>query len=301
MHYNFMNYYKFIIIIFIQFYLHNTFCQQNVLCKIIDANTKKNLQFCYLYDSKGNLKQISNVNGEFLIKIEEELNDSYFFCFGYDTLHFKQNIYSDTTFSLTPKQYYLKEVTFKDNRKKYDSKIIQKPIINRSSFVFKYYSNVGWLRTRLLLGQKKSGFLKSVFIYIADDEGATTKFRIRIFMNENGKPGNEITPYNIIGSGLKKGWVKINIDELVIFPIEGLFIGVEIIQMADNKPFIKEWGDNQSHTIVKSYVGPIIGGKKPNNKKEVTFDFSTKCNCWINTTSGISVPLIAAEVIFNKK
>jgi len=296
-----MNYFKIIIIIFIQFYLHNTFCQQNVLCKIIDANSKKELQFCYLYDSKGNLIQISNENGEFIIRIEEELNDSYFFCFGYDTLHIKQSINSDTTFSLTPIQYYLKEVTIKDKRKKYNSKIIQKPIINRSSFVFKYYSNVGWVRTRLLFGQKNPGILKSVFVYIADDVGATTKFRIRIFKNEKGKPGIEITPYNIIASGLKKGWVKINIDELVVFPIEGLFIGVEIIQMEDNEPFIKEWGDNQSHRIVKSYVGPIIGGKKPNNKKEISFDFSTKCNCWINTSSAISVPLIAAEVIFNKK
>jgi hypothetical protein len=65
----------------------------------------------------------------------------------------------------------------------------------------------------------------------------TSPFRIRIYKNNNGKPGIEITDKNIVVNGYKKGkWNTFDISKYNIeYPSSGCFVSMEWLNLGDRK------------------------------------------------------------------
>ncbi|MEJ5315612.1 MAG: hypothetical protein WHS63_01250 [Tenuifilum sp.] len=83
----------------------------------------------------------------------------------------------------------------------------------------------------------------------------------------------------------------------VIFPPEGLFIGIEIVE-AENQPYVRYWGAQKN--IKRIHYGPSIGTITPKHLNNgIVYYYNPKVKVWVREMRFI--PLISAEVTYFKK
>ena len=83
----------------------------------------------------------------------------------------------------------------------------------------------------------REGLLKSVSFYIAKGGVAKALFRIRIYENDNKKPGAEITTDNIVVSVKRRdSWNSFDLSKHTIYlPKEGFFVSMEWLNIPSNR------------------------------------------------------------------
>lgn len=89
----------------------------------------------------------------------------------------------------------------------------------------------------LIAGYPNYSLLNGISVFIAKKSESKIPFRIRIYKNENGAPGNDLLNGSIIISSYKTGkWCDISFDTLNLqLPIEGVFVTIEWLITNDLK------------------------------------------------------------------
>lgn len=267
--------------------------------KVLDGKEKTPIPFAYILTESDDVIAITDSQGEF--EFESNINEFTFYCMGYDSLCVELKTEMNKIL-LTPMPYRIEEVVITSAKMKAYREKINKKKIWPWNHILKIYAEAGNIKARLIPGNGRMGKLSKVFVYIVDDAEPNAKFRIKVYSNNNGKLGTDITPDNIIQKGLPNKWIEINVEEYHIpFPEKGLFVGIEILEGYDNKPYKKRFG-HKGHNI-KSFYGPVIGGltKSQQWDEEVCYEYSIKDNYWHVQRPLWYIPMIAAEVIYNTK
>ena len=276
-----------------------TYSQNLYSGQAIDAINNLPISFCYIFNTNDELISMTNIDGKF--EFESNSNNFIFYCMGYDSLYLSLNT-KPCSIYLTPKSYNIKEAVITASKvKTFREKINVKKIMPWDHLI-KIYANAGSIQTRLILGNGYLGRLRKVYVYVMDDAEPNAYFRIKIYSNLDGRLGYDITPGNIIAKGKPNKWIEIDIEQYqILFPKNGLFIGVETLESNNNKPFQKRFG--VKGRTVKSYYGPVIGGvmNSKNWDKEVYFKYEIEDKWWHVQRPLWVVPMIGAEILFYKE
>ena len=110
---------------------------------------------------------------------------------------------------------------------------------NRKTFLTKGGANQ--YATLVKNNERKTGFLKEIVFYLQPGIKSNNRFesliRLRVYTNENGLPGKDLMLKSIekrVSKGTKK--LKFDVlDFLVPHPMDGIFIGLDLIGYYDNQ------------------------------------------------------------------
>ncbi|MCG8411787.1 MAG: carboxypeptidase-like regulatory domain-containing protein [Bacteroidales bacterium] len=287
----------------IYFLSQNYIYSQNLYSgKVLDAETNESIPFAYVVSPANKmLLAMTNIDGEFEFKNDSD--SCMFYCMGYDSLcvSLKNKL---NTIKLTPKAYKIDQAIITAsaaNKKTFKRKINVKKVMPWDHII-KIYSHARCVETRLILGNGYIGQLRKVYVYVTNEGEANSYFRIKIYSNLDGRLGYDITPANIIAKGRPNRWIEIDVQKYgILFPKNGLFLGVEHLEDIRNKSFERKFGVKGN--IVETYCGPVVGGVMSSEywKREVCFQYSTKDNGWYIQNPLWCLPMIGAEVIFYKQ
>lgn len=105
---------------------------------------------------------------------------------------------------------------------------------------------------------QNEGFVNKVSFWISALGKPKTPFRVRIYKNDNGMPGENLLNHNLIVRAKRgKGWFDVDVSKFDIpFSIDGFFIGMEWIVVPDKE----YWFDvKYPGNIIKSKFGQSAG------------------------------------------
>ena len=263
-----------------------------VMCK----GTNEPISFEYILSNNGHFITYANEDGRF--RISDTIVGCFIYCMGYesalvDTLNDHKPIYY-----LTPKHYSIDELLVHGAKLYPYTKTLQKVKIRPWTKVLHFYATLGSIRTRLIFGNGDQGRLNKVLVYVTEINKPNSYFRIKLYENNGGEQGREVTPVNIIGKGKANKYAVLDVSEFnIVFPPDGLFIGVETID-SGNQPFVHHWGVNKD--VKGTYYGPSLGSVYPDREsKEITYFYNSHTRKWVREDR--SIPLIAAEVKYFRK
>jgi hypothetical protein len=92
------------------------------------------------------------------------------------------------------------------------------------------------------------GYITKVGYYIGDLGKAKTPFRVRIYKNKNGIPGNDLLMENmVIHSNKRNAWRDTDLNKYNIpIPVDGFFVSMEWIVVPNKKYYVtKKWDDGR--------------------------------------------------------
>ncbi len=260
------------------------------------SETKEPIPFAYILSTDGSLITFADVNGNFCIK--DSVADCIIYCMGYDSLLVDKLKFAGADYCLNPKHYAIEEVEVISSKLQPYTVMLQKEKVFPWTKVLGHYYSYGSIHTKLIKGNGTRGRLKKVFVYTTDTGEPFSYFRIKLYKNENGQLGEEVTPSNIIAKGAPNKSILIDVANLnIFFPPEGLFVGMEIIDEG-NQAYVRYWGAQKN--IKRTHYGPSLGSvfpKQPNN--ESVYSFNQYKKIWVKELGYI--PLISAEVTYFKK
>lgn len=276
--------------------LNMTNAQDCITGVVKTSDTKEPIPFAYILSKDGSLITFADVTGNFCVK--DSVSDCIIYCMGYDSLLVDKLKFGGAEYYLNPKHYAIEEVEIVSSKLQPYSVMLQKEKVLPWTKVLAHYYHQGCINARLIKGNGSRGRLKKVIVYTTDVGEPFSYFRIKLYKNNEGHLGEEVTPSNIIAIGAPNKYIIVDVSELnVIFPPDGLFIGMEIIE-AGNQSFDFYWGAKKN--IKRTHYGPSLGSilPKQSNKEDVYF-YNPNEKIWVKEFGFI--PLISAEVKFFKK
>ncbi len=199
---------------------------------------------------------------------------------GYESL---QAVYrSDLIITLHKAPVQLQEVVIDNNRK---GSILKIGTYKKSQVRVKFGTNhAPWILARYFPyspAYKRTPFLKSVMIQTSSSVKDAV-FNLKLYRkDENGLPGAFLCSENIIVHA-KKGKQNTIADLSpynIIFPEEGLFIGVEFLFVEQNRYVIDVFDEAEKRSYKETHYAPRIGALPVENEGEA-FIFSEESGIW---------------------
>jgi hypothetical protein len=260
------------------------------------SETKEPIPFAYILSRDGLLITYADVNGEFCVK--DSIVDFIVYCMGYDSLFVNNSKFGGAEYYLNPKRYEIEEVEIVGYKLKPYNVVLQKEKVFPWTKVLGFFYSQGYIVTKLINGNGNQGRLKNIIVYTDTIGNPYSYFRIKLYKNNEGQLGEEITPSNIIARGAPNKYIFIDVANLnFIFPPEGLFVGVEIVE-AGNQPYERYWGAQKN--IKRIHYGPSLGSILPKQSNNgVVYLYNPNAKIWVKELGFI--PLIAAEVKYFRK
>lgn len=260
------------------------------------SETKEPIPFAYILSKDGSLITFADVNGTFCIK--DSVADCIIYCMGYDSLLVDKLKFAGAEYCLNPKHYAIEEVEIVSSKLQPYTVMLQKEKVFPWTKVIGCYYSQGCINARLIKGNGTRGRLRKVFVFIDSTGIPNSYFRIKFYKNNDGELGEEVTSTNIIAKGASNKRILIDVSNLnFIFPPEGLFVGMEIIE-SGNQYYTHYWGAQKN--IKKIHYGPSLGTILPKQyNSESVYFFNPKVKVWVK--EGRYIPLISAEVTYFKK
>lgn len=229
--------------------------QITVSGKIIDMETKKNVEFVTVSVKNKNIGTYTDSLGKFV------LNN----CNHNDTLIIKHIAYKKSAIPLT---YFLKESVFFITP---ETNLIGDVIIaprktkeykagcttcnsNSSISSFKGYEVATLIKNDKNI---ENSYIKNILLCVKKEKETSFYIRIHLYANDNNRPGVETKYNNLHFIKNEKGIIKIDISNYMIpFPAMGLFIGIEWVS-ADPK------GNSNEHDSISPRL--LISDKQTNS------------------------------------
>ncbi|MCG8412081.1 MAG: carboxypeptidase-like regulatory domain-containing protein [Bacteroidales bacterium] len=216
--------------------------QKEINCKIIDIESTKPIPYANIWIKNTNIGVTSNHKGDFSLKIDNlHLNDSIIISsIGFnDTLIKISRIQS--TINLKPKTYQIPEITAFPRQ-------ITEYVLNDLSET-KFKGGIMNDTTPLIAGRYfphnnkiiDQSYIKSVIIYSRDSHKGKLSLRLYSFDTLNIKPIKELINKRIIVKTKKSIFFKakpieVDLSEYrIVFPKEGVLIGVEWLIIPENR------------------------------------------------------------------
>ena len=190
---------------------------------------------------------------------------------GYTSLYIKISDLTDTIF-LTRAAYNLQSIVVTPNKKRKNTTVGFISSRRGSS----WGSKVGFVPTRIVTYiANKSGSSHEVdkLLYRHEQRDQNIRFiaRSQVYsVNSDGTPGAPLLNKSNIITLSGKGILEVSCEEALIFPPEGLFVGIEIIEAIDNK------GESINPDEL---TFPIV---LTSRHKEINTYFSVKLAKWIS-------------------
>lgn len=219
-------------------YCYNSFAQY----KIINSETNEGVEFAAIYNL--NLKEgtYSDIDGSFNLKIDK--NDTIIISsVGYysDTIIKFDNL--NGIIRMTPQIYNIDEIVYTVNIKSKKQELGFRKEKKNTTF----YSHIGseWVVFIDNPNPSKEQIIETVILKTYNRSNKNVGFRIHVYDNDSLKnlPGKEIAKLDIIETSKHKG-NKYNLNNSIIFPSSGVFIGIEWVSyLKENGEKINSKGD----------------------------------------------------------
>jgi hypothetical protein len=209
--------------------------------KIVDSETKKQIEFVNIGILNKNKGTVSNLKGAFTLSVSKSFSkDSLTIChISYNTLKIPIENFKNRTLSLTPKTNELAEVIVSNKKKK------QRKIGVRT------YNPLLWLRAisedkdivenaQYMNIPDKVVKVKYVNIYFRRGFDVDSSYvRVNFYKNVDNKPGDRIFFENIMfKQKIEPGWLKLDLNKHGVFLEEDFFVGIEFIPDFDTNSYI---------------------------------------------------------------
>jgi len=206
--------------------------QQNISGRILDKQTLKGVEFAAVSLKNKDIGSYTDFNGKFNL---EEVNAT-------DTLVIRHVAYGK---EYVPLSYFLKDSLFLINPQTLTiSELIVKPkkgkiykigfanLGSKTSFT----SFKGFEVTTLIKDEEfKESFIKEIYLSVKEENNSSYYIKSHIYSNDNGKPGAEVIFENIHKISNVKEKIVIDLSKnMILFPAEGLFVGIEWVGMISN-------------------------------------------------------------------
>jgi hypothetical protein len=237
--------------------------------QVVDAQSKKPLEFVQVYIPQTTVGTISDMDGKFSIGIPGNIEADSFTVF---VLGYEQQSLPIKAFQEANKQVFLKSTAYQMNEVEVISKgckKIKKKIWGpnaKKGLGFFYVALGAQIAVYIPNDKQKVGYLESVRYYIAQEGIPDTKFRVRVYAadGKDGGPGTDLLHENILLQASQgEEWIELNMTDYNIeLPEDGLYVAME--WLPENSPRAR-YGTGQ---IRGQVLGGILTSKK---KEEVTW------------------------------
>ena len=281
--------------------MNNYFYSQSLRGIVSDSLNQEFLPFAnvLLLNGKGTF---TDAEGKFIIDIKNNIDDTLkISAYGYEPTFFPLNKIKNKTyinFNLVPKISNIEEVVISSKKILFNRKaIIGEDRIGNISVT----SLIGY-ETCVYLNNYENiiGKISSIFVDLKKRNNAdlTCYFRIKFYEydSENDKPGKELSNKNIISYPKNAKYrLKIDVkDYNIIFPKNGICIGIEMIYPNNNYSQFAKFGPAFRYTLSNSKKS--ITWSNYHNKGWVKSDFKVP-NLKTNYLE-YSNPMLGIEVLY---
>lgn len=213
---------RLILITSLIFFFNTTFTQYYIK----DLTTKQSVEFAAIFNKSSQTGTYSDIDGSFSLKAKP--NDTIIIsCLGYynDTVIYSSTI--DKNWFLTSRSYDITEVTINSNLKYKTHELGYRKQKNKITF----YSHIGSEWVAFIANEITSkSIIDAVILKTSSKSKKNIAYRIHIYVKDSisGLPGNEIANLPIFNSSTHKG-DKYNLNNNIIFPKNGVYVGIEWI------------------------------------------------------------------------
>jgi hypothetical protein len=258
------------------------FCSLSYISKAQITATIKNptdqkpIPYVNIWVENENIGVTADENGKFILTAPAN-SKLIFNALGYDDKTIEASKIDGLVY-LIPKVFELKEVVVSSAKKTIENKIGTFKS-NGISYSYATHNNHPYLAARYFPYNTKTietPFIKTVMPYCHSNVN-NVKFKLRLFeAKEGGLPGKELIAENIIVT-VKKGTSKPIIDLSkynLTFPENGLFVGLEFMQLESNKHLYTVYDVEAKKSIKQTSLEPSFALKNYLSKDGETWRFS---------------------------
>ncbi|MEI7585481.1 carboxypeptidase-like regulatory domain-containing protein [Runella sp.] len=276
---------KLIVVYFIS--LLPVFSQKKLSGQVISQQKGVSIPFAIITDEHRKWGISSNENGQFIIE-NSNLGDTLFVsCLGFFDTRLPVSQWKEPMkIILQEKPINLPEIIVENNRKKHQLWLGSKQ--ETTTLVTGQFTYATIQEMALLVPNytQSEGFIQKVGYWIGGVGKHKTPFRIRIYKNEKGMPGDDLLQENlVVHARSRKSWFDVDISKYNIsIPENGFFVAMEWINSNNpkygydviwpNKKVITYYGQNIGKTLeFNEYLGRIRnnGGQWRIDNKDTIF------------------------------
>ncbi|MGA0556091.1 carboxypeptidase-like regulatory domain-containing protein [Larkinella sp. VNQ87] len=220
--------YRFLVL-FIFLLVHQyVLAQTTIRGQVRVEGDEKPVSYALITEPQHRFGTYADAQGQFTARIPEGIDSLLISCVGFESLALPLTGLRDSTlYRLRPKPNVLTEVVVKGQKPRLATVgALRKraPIVwgncsGRNIEFALYVRNPNGLR----------GYLHRVSYLIARGGVPTAPFRVRVYANTDGEPGEDLLPQSVISAGRRGNtWCEVDLSRFQIaFPKEGLFIAME--------------------------------------------------------------------------
>ncbi len=200
--------------------------QITVSGRILDAETRKNVEYATVSVKNRNLGTYTDSLGNFILSS----------CDNSDTLIIKHIAYNkavipvtyflhNSAFLVTPEPMLLGDVIVAPKRNKEYKIGCTHCNSNSSLSSFRGYEVATYIKSDI---NTANSFIKEIVLCVKKEKASSFYIKTHLYVNENNMPGDEIKYNNLHFLKNEKGMIKIDLSNYMIpFPSGGLFVGIE--------------------------------------------------------------------------
>jgi hypothetical protein len=243
-------YFVFLVLTFFQ-----TSAQSSLLLKVLDPKGNSIPNCSVTWNQFSGL--VTNTQGQVLIEDTRQIKDSIVInTIGYQPrVLFATEIADKTSIEITLEENYIvmPEIKIGNKQKIYVLGCTEK----KEGYSYITNLNNSTLQTAFLIKDYPSGsILKECLVFISKKSDEKIPFRVRVYSNNNGAPGKDLTSENIIISNYRSDkWNTIPLDSLYLnVPDNGFFIGIEWLITSDLKNYHLSIGQTDALKTENSFV-----------------------------------------------
>lgn len=234
--------------------------------KVLDANTKQAIAYVNIENFKAQIGAQTNQDGVFELNLSKgkQTDTLKISCVGYADkyiTHLQSN--EQLVYELLPLVFQLNEVKVSNKK----PREIEVGILNKSGHKWKSVNqrlqNPGTQSAIYLKNDNyKSAYLKTLHFYMGD-EMFDAPFRVRIYENKNGIPGQDLLEKSLTYSATKKkSWNTFDVTAYnILMPENGLWVSIEWIANEKYKKTVHttmKYPDGSIKPWTYTYYGPEI-------------------------------------------
>lgn len=219
---------RFLITIFFLFNFSCVLAQTTIKGQVRVEGTGQPVSYALITEPQHRFGTYADVQGQFTARIPAEVDTLLISCVGFENRLLPLARLSDTTvYQLHPKSNVLAEVVVRGRKPRLAtvgavrkrSPIVWGNCSGRNIEFALYVRNANGIR----------GYLQRVSYLIARGGVPTAPFRVRVYANTDGEPGEDMLPQSVVTSARRGNtWCEIDLSRYQIaFPKEGLFIAME--------------------------------------------------------------------------
>ncbi|MGV3557586.1 carboxypeptidase-like regulatory domain-containing protein [Larkinella arboricola] len=202
--------------------------QTTINGRVLIQTTEQPVSYALISEPQHRFGTYADAQGRFTARIPQQVDTLLISCVGFESLLIPLTSLTDSTvFRLQPKSNVLTEVIVRGRKPRLTTVGATRkwaPIVwgncsGRNIEFALYVRNVNEIR----------GYLHRVSYLIARGGIPTAPFRVRVYANTEGEPGEDLLPQSVVIAARRGNiWCEVDLSRFQIrFPKEGLFIAME--------------------------------------------------------------------------